>query len=60
MDLEKTRLKVCPMVEKPSRECYFMQMDEKNIQKVIDYCTGMFAECEIFRSCHLADNVLRD
>ncbi|MGE4544751.1 MAG: hypothetical protein AB7D06_11655 [Pedobacter sp.] len=60
MDLEKTHLKVCPLVGNPSRECYFLQMDDRNIQKVIDYCTGMFAECAIFRSCHLAGEILSD
>lgn len=52
MSMEKTRLKVCPMVGRPSGECYFLQMNEGNIQKVIDYCTGTFVDCEIFRFHH--------
>lgn len=46
--MESEKFKVCPYVNNPLRNCYCLDMNSRNIEKVVRYCSGDFQQCVIY------------
>jgi len=46
---KKNQFKVCPLVNEPGPGCYCLDMNSRNIELVIHYCSGDFETCAIYR-----------
>lgn len=40
---------LCPIVQSPSQECYFLDMNSNKISMTIYYCQNHFEKCEIYK-----------
>lgn len=41
--------KLCPLVKNPLNECYCFDLNSKNINSAIRYCSEYYESCEIFK-----------
>lgn len=41
--------KLCPLVKKPLSECYCFELNSKNINSAIRYCSECYESCEIYK-----------
>jgi len=41
--------RVCPFVHAPLEDCLLTNMDSQNIEEIINYCSGDFEQCEIYK-----------
>ena len=47
-DMDPTKVKLCPLVNNPRRDCYCLDMTSRNIEKVVRYCSGDYEQCAIY------------
>ncbi len=40
---------LCPFVQSPSQECYFLDMNSNKISMTIYYCQNHYEICEIYK-----------
>ena len=46
--MEQNKLKVCPLVSNPLQDCYCLDMNSRNIEKVVQFCSGDYERCAIY------------
>lgn len=47
-NMEPKMFKVCPFVNDPLENCYCLDMTSRNIDKVLQYCSGDYEQCAIY------------
>jgi hypothetical protein len=47
--MNKIQIKICPYVTEPRPGCFCLDMNSRNIELVIRYCSGDYEECSIYR-----------
>ena len=40
--------KKCPLLSRPSAECFCLRMDSQNIGNMLEYCAGDWEKCEVY------------
>jgi len=40
---------LCPIVQSPNPECYFLDMSSNKISMTIYYCRNHYVKCEIYK-----------
>ncbi len=40
---------LCPFVQSPNQECYFLGMNSNKISMTIYYCQNHYEKCEIYK-----------
>lgn len=53
--MNKVQIKICPFVTEPRPGCFCLDMNSRNIELVIRYCSGDYEECSIYREQIKAD-----
>jgi len=48
-DDSRSMKRVCPFVHAPLEDCLLTNMDSQNIEEIINYCSGDFEQCEIYK-----------
>ena len=46
--MKNYQIKVCPCVNEPGPGCYCLDMNSRNIELVIRYCSGDYETCAIY------------
>ena len=41
--------KLCPFVKKPLHDCYCFDLNSRNINPAIHYCSNYYESCDIFK-----------
>jgi hypothetical protein len=47
--MNEIRIKICPFVGEPGPDCFCLDMNSRNIELVVRYCSGNFETCPIYR-----------
>ena len=51
--------KICPFVKNPFSDCYCFNLNSRNINPAIHYCSNNFEKCEIYQdNLSSADNLI--
>jgi len=50
MDMKEMQIKVCPFVNEPRSGCYCLDMNSRNIELVIRFCSGAYESCLIYQA----------
>ncbi len=52
-DMDPNKVKLCPLVNNPRRDCYCLDMTSRNIEKVVRFCSGDYEQCTIYSKSRL-------
>lgn len=52
--------KICPFVKNPFSDCYCFNLNSRNINPAIHYCSNNFEKCEIYQENLSNTGNLRD
>jgi len=45
-----TKKNLCPLIKKPKKDCYCMNMNSNKVQLALRFCAGAFEECRIYQA----------
>lgn len=49
MSVRKPLSRLCPLVRRPTGNCYCISLSSTAVEAAISFCMGDFSRCEIYR-----------
>jgi hypothetical protein len=47
--MKNKMIKICPFVNDPGPDCFCLEMNSRNIETVIRFCSGDYEACTIYQ-----------